>query len=746
VLAGVAVAAALVALATARAAAVLDARRQELLAAVGSAVGWPIEAASLEVSWWPPAVVARQVRVPDASPYGPGNLGYADEARFEFELLPLVRGRLVVNEVRLQAPVLRIVRGADGGWNLTRQAPPEPIEPRPRGGEWIAPRVVVDTVRVRNARITYRDRAIPGLGELEVKAANLRLRHGSSGVLVDFNGQALGGPEENVQGRLRIPGDADGPRTATLEIDAENLAASQVPEIISVLRGQVPYGFAFGGEAAVRVRATMNAAWPPGSAAIEVAVDARDATVRAAGGWIDKRAGSPLAADIGLVADGENLAVERAVLRLAGSELRADADGPPGRTGQPPLRFAVERLDGKTVAEWVPALAALQPSGSIAVSGRLAPGSGPLATEVHLTGRSLGFVARGRHVDVGGGDVRLVVSDDSDRVLGSARFDDVRGADASAGAIEIAVGGAVARPLTVKIGATRGSLRGAPVEKLALECILTDDGVEVRSLRADGLGGFAVAHGRVTGGGAEPWQVSFEPEWEGLDLSAILLAVGGPAHGSGVLRGRARLATRIADVESALTNLVGDVDVILTDGRLADLNVAGTTLDNLRGIPKLREAVERRARERVPELLVSTSEISLLRVRGAIAARSLAISDLTLESDHYALDARGQVAFDGQTDLDGTLALTPAAAEALVSDAGVVQILASSNGQVRIPVTVRGTYPRLSSAPTSDFLARAMARAIASPPSEGGGSGDWLRRLLRGGRADREPSGAAAAP
>ncbi|MFM8409213.1 MAG: hypothetical protein ACKOCT_02975 [Alphaproteobacteria bacterium] len=112
-----------------RAVAPVAGRHDEVLASVANAVGWPIDAGSVEFSWFPPAIVARDVAVPDESPYGPGTLAYAEEARFDLSLASLLRGRIVVDEVRLQAPVVRAVRGADGGWNLRRRAPAGSAEP-----------------------------------------------------------------------------------------------------------------------------------------------------------------------------------------------------------------------------------------------------------------------------------------------------------------------------------------------------------------------------------------------------------------------------------------------------------------------------------------------------------------------------------------------------------------------------------------------------------------------------------------
>jgi AsmA-like C-terminal region len=716
----------------ARMASILEAHRVDLLTAVAKFVGWPVEAESLDASWFPPAVVARRVRVPDVSPYGPGDLVSADEARFEFALLPLLGGRLVVSEVRLQAPVLRVVRGAEGGWNLTPPVGSQEAEPHRRLVDGFAPDVVVDTVRVRNARVLYRDRAIPGLGEVELKALNLRLHHGE-GVVVDWNGQVLGGPEENLSGRLTIPPPGAEGQTAHLEFDAVDIDASRLPEVIGVLRGRLPFALGIGGVAEAHGTGEFPATWPPTSAAIELTVDAAEASVRAAGGWIEKAAGSPLGVEAALVASGDALLVRRLVLRSGESELRAEAQGPIEGSAQPPLEVASHGLGARTFAQWVPLLAVLEPTGALALSGRIAPAGGPFDVELRLTGDSLDMAGDGGPIRAARLGLQLLLSDDHKGILGSLRLDDVRSSEAAAATIELAVGGDFAAPINAKLVLTGGSVRGAPVERIAVEVVVSRDGADVRMARADAFGGLLRMAGRVERRRDLSYAATLEPEWNGIDLRGLLLAAGAPAQASGTLRGRAQLRTAFGDLDAALANLEGTIDVALVDGDIADLNVAAATLANLRGVPKLRDAVERRARERLPELLEAHSHVALVSVQGEIADRAAAVSRLILESRLYSFEAAGKVGFDGATDLAGTLTLSSDATQALVSESPVAQLLVSPGGRVRIPVTVRGDYPGVASAPTSEFLSRLMARAIAAPADEGGG---WLGRFL-GGRTAR---------
>ena len=115
---------------------------------------------------------------------------------------------------------------------------------------------------------------------------------------------------------------------------------------------------------------------------------------------------------------------------------------------------------------------------------------------------------------------------------------------------------------------------------------------------------------------------------------------------------------------------------------------------------------------------------------GTVNEGRIQVGELKLDSRHYAIDARGRLAFDGETELEGTLVLTPEASRSLLSGSGVLEALAGSDDQVRIPIAVRGVYPELRSLPSKDYLADAAARAVRLPGRDRAAS--FLRRLLGG--------------
>lgn len=719
-----------------RVASLLGGQRREMLAAVGDSLGVPVEAASIEIGWFPPGLVARAVRVPDASPYGPGTLASADEARFAISVIDLLRGRLVVDEVALASPVLRAVRGADGGWNLRRR----PSAPALAGGlprfDRLHPRVSVDRVRVRGGRLTYRDRAVPGVGELDLRDVDLAIAEGSGGTSVRFRASGLGGGG-SIEGTLEVPRGGDADARVALAISGKGLAAGSLGEVVALLRGRLPFGAVLDGVVSARATATMPPSWPPAPAEVAVSLDAADATVRTVGGWIAKDPGTPLSAEARLVATPDRLAVESASVRVAGGELHLDAVGaaPADGGAQRPLAVALRDIGADRLADWFPALAALAPAGRLSADGRLEPGR-RLDGEIELRGEELRLSPGGVSLDLGGSRLALSFDEDASRLGGVVAVREVRGAEGRIGGIEAKFAGTADR-LSLAVTAGAGEVRGAPVEGLAVDCLLGGQGIEVRTARARALGGEIAAGGRLSRLARGGWDIVVDPRLDGVDLGGLLDLAGVARGAEGALGGDASLRGSGEDLVGILRTAAGRFDLELRSGRIA-ANPAATVLAGLRAVPRLRDAVERRSRERVPALLAESTEVAMLRATGTLADGDVRFAKLELEAPDYRVEASGRVGFDGESDLSGVLTLGPAATRALVDD-DAAAILAGDDGAVRIPVNLRGTWPRLAGAPTADFVGRLMARAVGGAGSEG--TVDWLRRVL-GGRGGRSAAGA----
>ncbi len=730
----------------------LSDRPGEVIAALSEAIDLPVEADGVHVTWWPPGLVVHGLRIPDESPLGPGDLVHADEARLVVRGWPLLTGTVVVQRVEVVSPVVRLVRGVEGGWNFSGRGSLEPsLESAPGGGDRAHGEVarsatgsstalefdIVDVVLGRG-RISLRDRAVPGVPEFEISSMDARLRRRGGAMTLEFEGSALGGPPGNLRGTLEVPADE---HHVTLAVNATGVPASRLPEVTRLARGGIPFGATLEGVVAAEVSGQFPRQWPPGPAVIGVLVDAREASASMASGYLRKPIGTPLIVGLELHAGPDLLQVRRATFESGDAKVdlsSAEANGPVAE-GQPVLQIASANLTAAMLAEWVPLLAAVAPTGQLTLQGRIAPGDTETAVHVRLSGTDLGVRIGPDPAELGAAALAFDVRPKG-RFTAEVSIDDLRSNDLFAGHLAVAFEGGAGEPTMVRIDGARGGRGDAELERLALECEVAGERAEVRRLDVVGLGGTLHAEGELARDEADALSVRFAPQWDGLDFGGLLRLFGVDVEVQGLFTGRAALSARHSAEEALLETLTGVFDARLEEGSLPDLNLARATVSNLSAIPGVRQAIERGAEEKVPGLLARTSRIESLSADGSIDQGVVSVSNLRLDAPDYSIDAAGRVTLDGGVDLDGDLVLGGEATDALVSASGILAVLAPDGKEIRIPVSIEGTYPELVSAPSPAFTTGSIAGSVGTGAA--GGAEGFLRRLFGGGDRAGEPEAA----
>ena len=296
------------------------------------------------------------------------------QARIEVALLPLLRGEIVVTEVRLMSPVLATSSAAStvAGTSARRRC-----TKRRRGrAKHRDRRRAGDRHRFGagpERALVYRDHAIPGVGGSRSAAATRCCAGAARVYRATFNAQALGGAGDNLDGTMVVPrGEAPATSRCTCATDSAARAcrdrcdAARLDAVRGVARRQRGRDARRGTAARVAAVASVGA----------LVLDADDAGLQAAGGWVAKPVGRPLNVDLGLRAGGFGLAVDRATvssgdLRLVANPAAATPVAPD--EGQQPLLLALEGVDAERIAAWMPAVAELKPRGALFLEGRVTP-------------------------------------------------------------------------------------------------------------------------------------------------------------------------------------------------------------------------------------------------------------------------------------------------------------------------------------------------------------------------------------
>lgn len=178
----------------------------------------------LAIDWgWSPTVTVPSPRLANASWAEPAAMFEAEQVSVQLDLRALLRGRVRIQRLEVDAPQLHLMRDAQGrvNWDFPREDQPDREPPQ------------IEAVRVSDGRVSYRD-AVEGARVDARLVARAPVQEANGGIVLEAEGEASGEPF-----RLRLQGSA--PLTQLL--DAEQAyplrVKMQAGEARLAARGQV---------------------------------------------------------------------------------------------------------------------------------------------------------------------------------------------------------------------------------------------------------------------------------------------------------------------------------------------------------------------------------------------------------------------------------------------------------------------------------------------------------------------------
>ena len=708
--------------------------------------------------------------IADDATYSKGDFVRVRRVQVLVKVLPALFGSYEVRRIVLDAPEITVIETREGfnfdsiGKKPGAKAPTPPAaraqaEPEPENpGAAAALPLLVSTMSIRDGVVRFIDRTSTPPADVSIRQLDLTASDLSptTPLRMEFSAAVLGAPEPNltISGLVGPVGPALDP--ATLHVD---LKMEFGPLVIDDLRQLKAVAAVLPPDlsSADPIRTKAVAKGTLDQLDLNASVDGSDAAIRY-GSIFTKPKGVKLEVGIEARRAGTNVDIKKAVLRLASLDLSGR-----GRvTTAAPTSIDLDLdVNPSSLSGWdrlLPALQGVDVSGTLSadvhasgtVGGAKLPHltgtlglqnlrAGGKAVPVRIDGLTTTITFRGDSLElppttfkVAGLPVELqatakefsrpaasmILQAPELRLaalgLGGAgvRKDEVlRGLKLDAQTETTESGTNVQATLT----SSGGSLRDIDYGDLSAELSTRDGLASVRRLSLHAF------EGTFRGGAEYDMRRAEEPKFDARseirNMNLGLLLASQAPKAAGILDGRLDTDLTLNGSgkkwDRIKQTLRGGGRLEVKDGVLKDINIVDSALGSVTGIAGLSHLISARVRNKYPELFgTADTPFDELGATVKIADGRATTDDLTLRARDYAVRGAGFFTFDKSLDFAVTLTASDKLTQDIIADAKEARYLTGTTGRVEIPFRLKGTLPKVRPQPDTDFIAKALQRAL----------------------------------
>ncbi len=668
------------------------------------------------------------------------------------EILPLLAGQIVINRVAMRNPGVRILRDQAGRYNISTLGRQQAAATTPRqarehtGGRKAPIRFLVQSLSVRDGGIFYQDTAS---GAPPIQAGHVNLDLSDVNPARPFPVKlrlAVLGSTQNIALRGTV-----GPLThdGTIEpmevpfdfsVTAGPVALDRLRNI-GELRSRIPDKLSMPDPITVKAKIKGS----PRAVSFEVKTDLSSARLVYLG-LFNKPGGTAFQISAAGTRRGNAIGISQGKIQLA--DFQARLSELTFNRGSWSAKVDTNRFDLAPLAKMAAVLAKYALSGRgeahlmIASANPLPQAKGTIAlAAVGFTGEDSklpgitgltgtvsldGNTATLEPTDFNLGSTRAIVQGlvDSLRPLHATyslkadsfklaevlpeRSPDEEISQLSANGTVAARAGGMA--LTTALTSGQGMVSNVPYRKLALRAGYDGGQVNVSSLALDAYGGSIASKAKAALTPSHPFSASVN--LTGIDLQQALGAQGAKAADMvrGSLTGQVNASGKGADFDEVKPTLQGNGRIQIDRGQLIGVNLVGTALKKINGIPAIGTLITPAIMQRHPALFSSPdTDLKLVRLSYVMTGPRFTSRDLTADADDYRILGEGWFDMDKNVDLSVHVLMSRKFSSELQAEKKNVVYLENPGGEIEIPLLIQGRLPRPIIQPDIQFLVQRAA-------------------------------------
>ena len=787
---------------------IIKANQAYLLAKASDSLGRQVQAQEITVSFgWGIGLNVKSVKIADDPRFSQLPFVQADEISCKVALVPLLARQLEITRLVLERPIVRVMRDSAGELNVSslgkkdharaQVPPPTPPaqsaapsgqglmveKPAKGGGQGAAlQRLVVTNLAIEGGQLFYQDAASGG-APIKISDIDLEVEGFSPdapfkvGLELTFLGDVQNFKASGQLGPLMHDGMID-PKAIPfgLKMTVGPLTLDRLRSLPQ-LRDKIPAKLSMPDPVSLQARVDGTA----DAVRFEGSTDLSASRIVYLGVF-NKPAGMALKLKAAGQRRGTTLDISRASLTLA--DLKAKASKIALGTGTVSAHLDSNRFGLDALTKTIAAMAKYDASGkaevhvdarvvegqppdingtvvlagvSIKPEGAKIPGVADINSNVRLAGNSA--TIEPTTFTTGGAHGTLEARAESLRPLRatySVKADDIKLArfvpsrPANEELRQVSLSGSAGQSsgvidITAQLNSAAGLVADVPYQNLALSADYGGQRAKVHALNLNAFGG-AIAATADASLGAQP-EFTATLKTNNVDLQQALAAQKAKLADTlrGQLTGEVKVSGRGKKFDEIKPTLQGAGQMAIKNGKLIGINLGAEALNKVKGIPGIETLVSPTVIARHPALFKDRdTELNQAGLSFILQGPRIITHDLTVASSDYRLLGDGWLDMDKNIDLTAHILMSKEFSADLRADKKNVVYLENQQGEIDIPVIIRGTLPKPSVLPDIQIL---VQRAATNAIQKKGQSllGKFLGKKLGGGES-QPPAGGGTAP
>jgi len=296
--------------------------------------------------------------------------------------------------------------------------------------------------------------------------------------------------------------------------------------------------------------------------------------------------------------------------------------------------------------------------------------------------------------------------------------------------------------VTAQVNSSAGMVADVPFQNLALSAEYGHERVNLRSLNLNAYGGAIAATADATLGAQPAFNATLNTN--NIDLQQALTAQKAKLADTlrGQVTGQVKVSGRGTKFDEIKPTLQGSGQMAIKNGKLIGINLGAETVSKVQGIPGIGTLISPTVIARHPALFKDRdTDLKTASLSFVLQGPRITTHDLTVTSVDYGLLGDGWVDMDKNIDLAAHVLMSKEFSKDLEAEKKNVVYLEDKQGQIDIPVIIRGALPKPTILPDVQTLAqRAASHAIEKKGEE------LLGKFLgkKGAGQPQPPSGTGA--